>query len=176
MKTITNTTYGGSAKEGKDGFGLRITAEVPESLYAEIIAEGIASLAYRGGASMLNVLLGVESNSKVDYSPEKGEQVAKALAGWFAAACPNKKGTVTKLSAGLTVEVQVARYTPGEESNAMVRATTFVESLMVDADKAKSLRMLLGLQGLENADKASKDDMIGFCHKNGIGISATKRK
>lgn len=62
------------------------------------------------------------------------------------------------------------------EASAMVRATLFVDSLLGDEESEKGLRMVLGLQGLEDADGASRDELIAFAHKKGLGIQPPKKK
>lgn len=185
MKVNTNTTYGGSAKAAKDGFNLAMVVDVPwidglpeksQKQATQYVAICFASLAYRGGAGTLNGKLGVEKNSDVEYSDASAKVVGDTLEEWFADACPNKKGTDTTLSEGVTVDITVTRYTPGESASPMVRATTFVETNMDGKVKESSMRMLFGAMGMDGAEKADKEKLVEFANKNGIGVQPARKK
>lgn len=173
------TTFGGrKANESKglsskDGFRFGVSLESDDDSIINAFAnEGIASLNYRGGASHLLDLLGLDKNTDVEYSQEDAEKVGKALGDWYAAGCPNKKGTSYKLPKGVTVKVVVSRYTPGDDdSSPMLRASRFISAMLGDAKTAASCRTMLGALGLADAATASFDTLVEFAHSKGLGAS-----
>lgn len=116
-KIEVNTTFGGSAKEARNGFSLsatvnsdRLTGEMLEV----IVREGIASLLYRGGASvLLNTVFDGKKSSEVAWDAAKAGKVASALEEWFAEGCPNKRGEKPKLPDGLPLSVIASEYEVG---------------------------------------------------------------
>lgn len=108
----TETTFGGSGENNRAGFAIvcESAIEGKDGITTAILNHGIASLLYRGGASVLlnSVFPGMKS-TEVEYSDEGASKVKNALEAWFAGGCTTKRGKAT-LPEGLPVEVSVSRY------------------------------------------------------------------
>lgn len=115
MVVTTETKYGGSAKESRDGFGLALSAEVNKDQLAALAAIGLASLAYRGGASVINKALDVESNSGAEYSDDAARKVETALSDWATKGSGFKVDgdNANPLGAGFTLSVTASRHEHG---------------------------------------------------------------
>lgn len=181
MVIKTETKYGGSAKENRDGFGLVLEADVTEAQRDALAAIGLASLGYRGGASAINKALEVDSNSAAEYSDDAARKVEAALQEWAqgaegkAAGFSAKGDNANPLGEGFTLSVTASRHEHGESgASPMKRATAFVEALLDDPTKASQMRGLFGTLGMENAETADKDALIAFANSKGYGISVPK--
>lgn len=177
MVIKTETKYGGSAKESRDGFGLALEADVNEAQLAALAAIGLASLGYRGGASVINKALDVESNSAAEYSDESAATVAKALEDWAEKGAGFKVDgdNANPLGAGFTLSVNATRHEHGESgASPMKRATAFVEAALGAPEQEAQMRGLFGAMGLADAGAADKDALIAFANSKGLGISVPK--
>lgn len=172
MVIKTETKYGGSAKEGRDGFGLALEADVSEAQLASLAAIGLASLAYRGGASVINKALDVESNSKAEFSDEGAEKVQTALEDWAGKGSGFKVDgeNANPLGAGFTLSVTATRHEHGETgASPMKRATALVDSFL-GSPMEEAYRSILGLPD------GDRDALIAEANKRGLGIQPPKEK
>lgn len=181
MVIKTETKYGGSAKESRDGFALVLEADVSEAQRDALAAIGLASLGYRGGASAINKALEVDSNSAAEYSDEAARKVESTLQVWAQGADGKAAGFSAKgenanpLGEGFTLSVTASRHEHGESgASPMKRATAFVDAILGDAEKEAQMRGLFGTMGLENASGADREALIAFANKQGLGISVPK--
>lgn len=121
METISATTkYGGSAKENRDGFKLAATASVSSEQLVLLAIEGLASILYRGGASVLNETLGVKKNSETEYDSDAAELIADALQKWAKDEkdCPlsSKDEKGNSVPSPFDLSIEVSRYEHGQGS------------------------------------------------------------
>lgn len=174
MVITTETKYGGSAKENRDGFGLVLEADVSEAQRDALAAIGLASLGYRGGASAINKALEVDSNSAAEYSDEAAQKVEAALQAWAqggegkAAGFSAKGDNANPLGEGFTLSVTASRHEHGESgASPMKRATALVDSFL-GTDMEAPYRGILGLP------EGDRDALIAEANKRGLGISVPK--
>jgi hypothetical protein len=126
MKVTTTTKYGGSAQENRDGFKIAATAEISDAQVPVLCGIGLASVLYRGGASVLNEALGVTSNSKSEFSDEDAANIREALKSWA-------QGEDSPLKGGFNLQTVVTRYVHGEGST-----PKFVEEKQIIARHVKA--------------------------------------
>jgi hypothetical protein len=106
MKVNTTTKYGGSAKENRDGFKLDLTADLSDEQIREAAAIGLASIAYRAGANVINKALEVDSNSGAEFSDDAAERIQSALTNWAAS-------DESPLKGGFDLAVNASRHVHG---------------------------------------------------------------
>lgn len=75
-----------------------------------------------------------------------------------------------------TFNVAMTEHVPTAEASPMVRATSFVDSLMDGGDKETQLRATLGVLGLANAADADRQALIDFANSKGLGIQPPREK
>jgi hypothetical protein len=170
MVIKTETKYGGSAKESRDGFALALEADVNEGQLAALAAIGLASLAYRGGASVINKALKVDSNSAAEYSDEGAATVATSIEEWAGKGAGFKVDgeNGNPLGAGFVLSVTATRHEHGETgASPMKRATALVDSF-VGTPMEGPYRAILGLPD------GDRDALIAEANKRGLGISVPK--
>ncbi len=134
LKISTVTKYGGCAENAvkntvaKDGIKLEAACATddPEVIVA-LANYGLASLLYRGGASLLNGAFGKTANTEVEYSDERAEKAQVALSAWFANGCPNKKGTEQSMPK-VAVTVLASRHVHGEVADSKFTEETEIVS------------------------------------------------
>jgi hypothetical protein len=177
MKLQATTTFGGrKANEAKglgsrDGYRIKVVFETDDPAIINAAGnEGMASFNYRGG-HLLDVL-GLDKNTDVEFSEADRQVVEKEMTAWYAAGCPNKKGTNFKLPKGIDATITVGRYTPGDDdSSPMLRASRFIAAMLATEATATSCRTMLKALGLETADTAGFDTLVEFAHSKGLGAS-----
>jgi hypothetical protein len=174
MVIKTETKYGGSAKENRDGFALVLEADVSEAQRDALAAIGLASLGYRGGASAINKALEVDSNSAAEFSDDAARKVESALEAWAAGADGKAAGFSAKgdnanpLGEGFTLSVSASRHEHGESgASPMKRATALVDSF-IGTPMEEAYRNILGLPD------GDRDALIAEANKRGLGISVPK--
>lgn len=171
MKVTATTTYGGSAKENRSGFGLSITAEIPESLYAVFITEGLKSFTYRGGASHVNGALGVTKNSTSTYSPERARKVEEALNTWFKNAGPNKRGTDFALPTGVEVKTVALEHSYDDTSDNRVRARAVLARWKSQGNIERKVQLYGAAAELEfDGDITNDDEVVEFIHECSLSV------
>lgn len=75
-----------------------------------------------------------------------------------------------------TFTVSASKYEGSEAASPMKRATTLVDTFLANDDLAKGYRQIFGLQGLENAESATREQLIEFANAHGHGIQPPKQK
>jgi len=70
----------------------------------------------------------------------------------------------------------VVKHEGGETASEMVRATTFVDTMLGAPDREEKLRGMFGLLGLADAETATREELVAFAHEKKIGIQPTKAK
>lgn len=168
-------------------FALTVEAEVDEQQLLDLAKLGALYLFERSPSSqveqdvfapMLGWAKGERGTSykrpekfqrgKVEFTPELAEKVK--------AVYNSTPGTIEK---GNTIAYRVlncVKHEGGETASEMVRATTFVKTMMDDEEREKSLRGMFGMLGMENADTADFTALVAFAHDRKIGIQPTKAK
>ena len=174
MKTIkVASNYGNFATELK--------AEVGENLTeaTELLCEqGLLNILYRVSGSYVDKALGVDKKKlgttrKDDaYSDAEAEVINKAVS-----------DKLTELEAELGIETLklsfrvTGQYFYGEGGTSpMARASLFVDSLLGNEATEPQLRATLKVLGMEDAETASRDELVKFAHSKGLGIQPAKKK
>lgn len=107
MKITTTTKYGGSATDSRDGFKIAASAEISDKQLPLLASIGLASVLYRGGASVINDALGVRSNSKAEFSDADAAKINAALTKWA-------KGEDSPIEGGFDLSAVITRHVHGE--------------------------------------------------------------
>lgn len=107
MKITTTTKYGGSAKESRDGFKLAAEAEISQEQLPILASIGLASILYRGGASVMNEALKVRSNSESEFNDADAAKLVTAVVKWA-------RGEDSPLKGGFELKLNVSRHVHGE--------------------------------------------------------------
>lgn len=161
MKVTATTNYGGSSGSGdkvqKDGFNLVLSAEVDEKQLAKLAEIGLASVAYRGGASVLCKALDVKSNSEAEFSEEAAKTVSSTLTEWA-------NGEDSPVGTPFALDVEVSRREIGAAAEPGKMATALWEQT-----KAQGLFALIGAKGDE-----SDEDGIAQAKKFLAGLKGKK--
>ncbi len=143
----------------------------------ELCKQGMLNILYRVSGSYVDKALGVDSKKgvsrkDVEYSIDRAETIATAV---------EEKLSELAESEGLEDLSLVFRVTGqhhfGEGTGSpMARASLFVDSLMAQESSEAQLRTMLGLLGLEDADDATRDEMVAFAHGKGLGMQTPKAR
>ena len=72
-------------------------------------------------------------------------------------------------------EVTVTEHVPTAEASPMVRATALIDTMLANPELEAAYRMAFGVQGLKNADSATRDDLIAFAHESKLGIDPARK-
>lgn len=111
MHTITTKTkYGGQASSDKnpvarDGFKIEAEVSVTDAQRDTLAQLGLASLLYRGGASVCNTALNVKKNSEIEFTDERAAKLSVALGKWAEDAKDNPLGAPFELTTVITRHV-----------------------------------------------------------------------
>lgn len=124
---VAQTTFGGSAEAARNGYAIKATIAqpIPDAVAAALMSEGLTSLLYRGGASVLLNDKGINpkegKSSELEYKPETAQKIGALLTVWFGEGAKNKRGKDAKLPEGVEVEVVVSEYEVGGTSTVKYR-------------------------------------------------------
>lgn len=154
-----------------------------------MVGEGfLADMLYRLCGSVVDKALGVgvkrkdgevelpplfKKRNEVEYSEANGAKIAKAVDAKIADLLKDEADGAEFLEMDLQFTV-LGEHEFGEAGSAMVRATTLVDTFLGDVDMAKAYRAVFGLQGMLNAETATRDELVAFAHSKGLGVSAKK--
>lgn len=146
MKVTATTNYGGASgasgdKVQRDGFNLVLKAEVNDAQLAKLAEIGLASVAYRGGASVLCDALGVDSNSQAEFSEENAQTISTTLTEWAA-------GEKSPIETPFALAVEVSRREIGAAAEPGKMASALWEQT-----KAQDLFALIGAKGDETDEE-----------------------
>lgn len=171
MVIKTETKYGGSAKENRDGFGLAAEADVNDEQLQALASIGLASLLYRGGASVINKALDVESNSAAEFSDEGATTVASALEAWAQKGAGFKADgeNANALGSGFVLSVTASRHEHG--TSGAGEPGVMAKQMWEQAKDQPGLRLALGV-----GEDASDEDGVAAARKFLASLKPAKKE
>jgi len=174
MNIEFNSNYG--------NFKTSIKAVVPDGSNRVICEEGLANILYRVCGSSVDKGFGLKKGDKrtgIPYSAENAAKVEKLVREKIEELCGmgEDPGEDAAEYMALALEFKITgQHEAGEAGSAMVRATALVDAMLGDEKMEEAYRTIFGLQGLADADNATREQLIEFAHSKGLGVQPPKRK